>query len=152
MQPDVEEIERLAKAPLLSNEAGDRGQQTIRTAQAAIAALDPTEDPENLFRASRPGPLHEKNFAPLRASDLLAETPEVTEWIFEEYLPAGSLALLAGKPKEGKTTLVYELAVKVAQGQPFLGRSVRQGGVLILAVEEHRRDVSMRLHTWGPRI
>src|SRR5215510_6246446 len=137
MQPDLTEIERLATEPLLSNEA------------AESLHLQGRENPDHSFRAYRPGPLHESNFAPRRASDLLAETPEPTEWIFEEYVPVGSLALLAGKPKEGKTTLAYELAVRVAQGHPFLGRSVRQGGVLILAVEEHPRDVRMRLHTLG---
>ena len=104
---------------------------------------------DNSFRAYRPDPLHTSNFKPLQASELLAEVPEPTEWILEDYLATGSLGLIAGKPKEGKTTLVYELAVKVTQGLPFLGRTTQQGGVLILAVEEHRRDVKMRLQNLG---
>ena len=75
--------------------------------------------------------------------------PEPTEWILEDYLATGSLALLAGKPKEGKSTFIFELCVKLAQGQPFLGRTTLKGGVLVLAVEEHRRDVKMRLQNLG---
>ena len=96
-----------------------------------------------------PSGLPETNFNPKLASDLLAEVPEPTEWILEDFLALGSLALIAGKPKEGKTTLVYELCVKMARGQTFLGRTTRKGGVLILAVEEHQRDVRMRLHNLG---
>ena len=107
------------------------------------------DTPGNSFLAYRPGGLPETNFNPISAPDLLAEVSEPTDWILEDYLPAGSLALIAGKPKEGKTTLVYELAAKVAQGGVFLGRTTRKGGVLILAVEEHRRDVKMRLQNLG---
>jgi putative DNA primase/helicase len=107
------------------------------------------DTPGNSFLAYRPGGLPETSFRPVRASDLLAEVQEPTTWLLEDYLPMGSLALLAGKPKEGKTTLVYELAVRVAQGLPFLGRTTRQGSVLILAVEEHRRDVMSRLQNLG---
>lgn len=103
----------------------------------------------NSIRAYRQGPLHESNFSPIQASELLAEVPEPTEFILDEYLARGSLALLAGKPKEGKTTLVYQLCVRLCQGQPFLGRTTKKGGVLILAVEEHRRDVKLRLQNLG---
>lgn len=104
---------------------------------------------DNSFPAYKTDPLHETHFSPLRAADLLAEPLQPPEWVLEDFLALGSLALLASKPKEGKSTLTYELAVKVAQGLPFLGRTTRKGNVLILAVEEHRRDVTMRLHGLG---
>lgn len=115
----------------------------LQTVSAAVVQA------ENAIRAYRPGPLHESNFNPISACDLLAETPEPIEYVLEDYFALGSLVLIAGKPKEGKTTLVYEAAVNIAQGKPFLGRSTQQCGVLILAVEEHRRDVRMRLHNLG---
>lgn len=79
----------------------------------------------------------------------LGEEDEAVDWILDEYLPAGGLALLAGKPKEGKTTLTYELAVCVAKGCHFLNRPTSGGGVLILALEEHPRDVRLRLRALG---
>jgi RecA-family ATPase len=72
------------------------------------------------------------------------------EWVFEDYLPAGGLVILAGKPKEGKTTLTYELVVKVAKGEPFLGRDTKKGGVLVLGLEEHPRDMGLRLRSLAP--
>ena len=86
-------------------------------------------------------------FNPVKASTLVAQedTDEARVWILEDYLPEGGLVTLAAKPKVGKTTLAYELAVKVARGEPFLDRQTTQGGVLILALEEHPRDVKNRL-------
>ena len=107
------------------------------------------DTPGNSFLAYRPGGLPETIFHAISAPDLLAEVTEPTEWILDDYLPAGALALIAGKPKEGKTTLVYQFAVQVAQGGIFLGRPTKKGGVLILAVEEHRRDVKARLQGLG---
>ena len=136
--------------------------RTVRNQTLAVlSAIEAGEDAGRLselvkeiagadsISAYRPGPLHESNFKPMQASELLAEVTVPTEWILEDYLATGSLALIAGKPKEGKTTLIYELAVRVAQGQTFLGRTTRQGGVLILAVEEHQRDVKLRLQNLG---
>jgi predicted ATP-dependent serine protease len=74
---------------------------------------------------------------------------EAVDWILEDYLPAGGLVILAGKPKEGKTTLAYELTVKVAKGLPFLNRQTRAAGVLILGLEEHPRDIRVRLRNLG---
>jgi hypothetical protein len=42
-----------------------------------------------------------------------------TEWVVEDLLPPG-LALLAGPPKIGKSTLAYDLAMAVASGSKFL--------------------------------
>ena len=106
-------------------------------------------DTHNAIPPYREGAPHESHFHPIAASALLAEPPEAIKWILDDYLPAGGLVLLAGKPKEGKTTLSYEIATKVAQGVPFLGRQTRQGAVLILALEEHARDVRIRLHHLG---
>ena len=110
---------------------------------------DPKAEEQNSIHAYSPHPPHESHFHPIAAPELLAEPPEEVDWVLDEYLPAGGLALLAGKPKEGKTTLSYELAVSVAQGSTFLGRQTRKGAVLILALEEHGRDVNLRLRHLG---
>ena len=51
--------------------------------------------------------------------------------------------------KTGKSTLVYRLIVCIAQGMDFLERKTERGAVLILAVEEHVRDVERRLRRFG---
>jgi hypothetical protein len=61
----------------------------------------------------------------------------------------GTLNVLAAYMKVGKSTFAYALAMAVARGNSFLDGSTQAGGVLILAVEEHRRDVKLRLALFG---
>ena len=60
--------------------------------------------------------------------------------------------ILAAKPKVGKSTLAYQLVVKIAKGETFLERTTKQGGVLIVALEEHLRDVRLRLKELDGRL
>lgn len=84
------------------------------------------------------------------ASLVEVEEPDSgVEWIWDGMIPRGGLTLFIAKPKVGKTTCVYEFAVKVASALPFLGRSTRRCGVLILALEEHPREVKRRLRALG---
>ena len=94
--------------------------------------------------------MEERQFRPMSATLLMdQDLEEQVPWVFEGYLPIGSLVILAAKPKVGKTTLAYQLAVKVAKGERFLERDAMQAGVLILALEEHPRDVRLRLKELG---
>lgn len=109
-----------------------------------------TMDKYSFSVPSKGGTLKERELCPISAVDFLAQDwGEEIDWVWEDYLPGGGLVMLAAKPKVGKSTLAYDLAVKVAQGEPFLGRQTTQGGVLILALEEHPRDVRLRLKALG---
>ena len=88
-------------------------------------------------------------FAPLHVSALAAEVPESIDWLVHRLVPKGVLMLLTGYMKTGKSTLAYDLVVAVAQDRAVLDRQTLKGGVLILAVEEHRRDVMNRLRHYG---
>lgn len=90
-------------------------------------------------------------FSVVTAAELLdcAECDLQSDWILDSLIKPGALIAFVAKPKVGKTTLVYELAVRIAQGLPFLGRASRACGVLILALEEHRRDIQRRLRALG---
>ena len=74
-------------------------------------------------------------------SDLLAEPPESLDYIWDQTLPAAGLSILAAKPKVGKSTTARCLALAVAKGEDFLGRSTSQGPVVYLALEEKRSEV-----------
>lgn len=80
------------------------------------------------------GALH---FAPLR-------------WAVPELLPEG-LAILAGKPKFGKSFLALDLAIAVASGGKAL-RSIdcEAGDVLYLALEDGKRRLQDRLRKLVP--
>ncbi len=88
-------------------------------------------------------------FKPVAMSKFLAGPPPSMDWVWEPYLPVGSLSLLTAYAKVGKSTFAYPLALAVARGALFLGTSTTQGPVLILAVEEHARDVRHRLERFG---
>src|SRR5262245_45179490 len=99
--------------------------------------------------APKGGVGRERNLRPVSAAEILAREPEPIPWVWDLYLPAGSLALLASFMKVGKSTFVYALLVAIAQGRPFLRHPTKQCGVLVLAVEEHERDVQRRLRDCG---
>lgn len=56
-------------------------------------------------------------------------------WLVPELLPAHGIAVLHGEPAAGKTFLALDLAMHVARGIGWAGRSVQQGGVLYVAGE-----------------
>lgn len=158
MQPDVRRIVETSTRPLDAQMSGkvspkEHNPDSLSCPTPINGALHESQisDGGDAFSFMHPPSLigHETNFHPLAASAFLAEPEEMVDWVHEDYCPAGGVVILAGKPKEGKTTLAYELVVKVSKGEPFLGRTTTQGGVLILALEEHRRDVRLRLSGLG---
>jgi AAA domain len=138
---------------LMSNESAETATvPDVSGAHAPRSTTDtgkPASPAANSIPPPKEGIGRSSNFNPVKASDLLARPPEPLTWIWEPYLPVGSLALLAAYMKVGKSTFAYALAVAVAQGRPFLGYPTKQGSVLILAVEEHARDVRLRLERFG---
>jgi AAA domain-containing protein len=120
-------------------------------AAAPILGAPPRPQTNNSFLPPKGAIGKGTNFRPLSAAELLAREPQPLVWVWEPFLPEGTLNLLVAFMKVGKSTLVYALALAVAQGQAFLGYPTKQGGVLILAVEEHPRDVRRRLERFGMR-
>jgi hypothetical protein len=88
-------------------------------------------------------------FKPLSASELLAREMPNIPYVLFGYIAKGILALLVAYMKTGKSTLVYRLIVCIAQGLDFLDRKTERGAVLILACEEHPRDIERRLRRFG---
>ncbi len=112
---------------------------------------EPASPGANSFPPHKGGTGQGTNLRLVSAAELLAEESEPLRWIWEPFLPEGTLALLAAFMKVGKSTFAYALAVAVAQGRDFLGYQTTSGGVAILAVEEHPRDVLRRLRRFGLR-
>lgn len=76
-------------------------------------------------------------FETLTLAQLLEVSKEQPiQYLIDGLLPVGSLNMIAGKPKSGKSTLVRQLASCVAKGTDFLGRSTSKGEVLYFASEE----------------
>ena len=91
----------------------------------------------------------ETNFHPIKADELLAQPDEPIQWVWETMIPEGCLFLLSAFMKVGKSELAYRFAISIAQGASFLNMTTTKTSVLILAVEEHPRDVKRRLRRLG---
>jgi hypothetical protein len=85
----------------------------------------------------------------VRAGELLARADAELEFAVEGLLPLGGTAVLAGRPKGGKSTLALNLALSVARGETFLGRKTRKGPVLYLALEGAPRGWKAILQNLG---
>ena len=121
--------------------------------RAAIPHTETVIESQNpLLAGSLPksGGVQETNFCPPTALEFVESIQEESiDWLLEGYLAKGSLVVWVAKPKTGKTTIIYQAARAVAEGRNFLGREAQKGSVLILAVEEHQRDVKLRLQDLG---
>ncbi|GJQ48030.1 MAG: AAA family ATPase [Candidatus Kuenenia stuttgartiensis] len=83
------------------------------------------------------------------ASDLLSEVEEETDWLIEGLLPSGGFSVITAKPKVGKSTLVKQMALHIAKGDPFLDRRCVQGAVIYLALEDKRAEIRKHLKAMG---
>ena len=109
-----------------------------------------TRTAEDLVALQQATPVYEPSQAPKMRNttfnltslrDLLAEPEEVVSWLVEDRIPSGGLALLAGKPKAGKSTMTRDLAFAVARGTDWLGWRTSPGAVWYLALEDKRSEV-----------
>jgi hypothetical protein len=80
---------------------------------------------------------------------LLAEPDDAIEWLIEDRFAYGSVNLLAGKPKAGKSTLARYLAFCVATGTTFLGHRATEGMVWYLVLEDKRSEVRRHFRSLG---
>ncbi len=78
----------------------------------------------------------ERPRAPFRWVRDLPEGAVPVDWVCEGLLVRGEVALLASRPKVGKSTLARCLAACVLRGEPFLGRRTVEGSVLWVSREE----------------
>jgi hypothetical protein len=70
-------------------------------------------------------------------SEALANVPPEPPWTWDGYAAPGTLTLLGGKPKVGKSTLLFALLEALLAGLPFLGRRTTETGTLLLSEERH---------------
>jgi hypothetical protein len=90
-----------------------------------------------------------KTFELMPLSDLLSKPVEDTDYLVQDSLVAAGTSVWVGKPKAGKTTLIRYLAFCVAGGCSFLGKDVRKGRVIYLALEEKESQVKQHFADMG---
>lgn len=69
------------------------------------------------------------------------------DFLIEDVLPVGSLAELHGPPGGGKTFLAIDMALSVASGRAFFGRTVRKGRV-VYVIAEGQSGMGIRYRAW----
>jgi putative DNA primase/helicase len=112
--------------------------------------LDGAEAVKMLCMSYKEGGVHETNFRPPTALEFVESIKEeAVDYILEGYLARGAVVLWVAKPKMGKSTIIYQAGRAIAAGRMFLGRETEKGAVLILAPEEHPRDIKLRLKDLG---
>ena len=82
-------------------------------------------------------------------SDLFKAPDTPTEWLLAKLLPVAATSILGARPGAGKSSIARNLAMCVADGVPFLGRGVKQGRVMVAALEENRKMVIKAFRTMG---
>jgi predicted ATP-dependent serine protease len=78
----------------------------------------------------------------------LANVPREPPWTWDGYLAPGAITLLAGRPKVGKSTLVFGLFEAILTGRTFLERTTRAQGVLLLS-EEREGTLAEKARRFG---
>ena len=95
---------------------------------------------------------HLGTFPFMSVEDLLTASDEGVAWLVDDMLSTGGFSMLIAKPKVGKSTLARTLALKVARGDPWLGRTVQPGPVLYIALEEQRAVVAEHFRAMGVHV
>lgn len=112
------------------------------------ARQDPILEPIFLVHLSEEDRIRELNarFEPAAGDSLpfatlaqaVADIPQEPSWLWSGYVAPRMITLLAGRPKIGKSTLVFSLLAAMQRGQDFLGQATRPAGALVLS--EERED------------
>lgn len=82
---------------------------------------------------------------PVTAESIFYRPFETQPMIVEDIIPGG-LTVLAGTPKIGKSWMALDLAISIAEGLPFLGKSTHKTGVLYYCLEDTYVRIRNRMH------
>jgi hypothetical protein len=80
---------------------------------------------------------------------LSQQSPAKIDWLVDGLIPAEGLTLIGSKPKAGKSTLLTELLVAIAEERPFLGRVTKKSDCIHLHLEGPKAYPGMRFKELG---
>lgn len=106
------------------------------------------QDVEKAYAAPHPDstePLRDSKRLLHPISDLAEEARRPTEWLWKGIIPRGGCGMIVAPPKVGKTRLSLSLMLSIGSGEPFLGRRVQKGSVLMLSLEDGESLLSHRI-------
>lgn len=78
------------------------------------------------------------------APELIATEGLVREWAVRDFVPLGSITVIAGKKGKGKSVMALHMAHAVATGRSMLGRRTNSGEVLYIGTEDDEIELRDR--------
>lgn len=137
--PELARVSR-AGTTLKAADTPDTSRNARSGGQSAGVRADDTPAP-----ADTPSP-----FTVLDTSTMLATEPPPVRWLIDGVVERGSLTLLAGREKEGKSLLTQALAACVASGGgEIAGITCKPGKVLLVDAENGGRVLHRRVRGLG---
>lgn len=108
-------------------------------------------DRENVVRLPRRPVEQQEAFRPFYASQMEGRDSPPLEWVIDGVLLRGTVCILAGAPKIGKSLLLQQLLTSVAIGADWLGRETVQSKAFGLFAEDpqhmlERRETGILAH------
>lgn len=86
-------------------------------------------------------------FAPIAASDLIRDYPDLRPVVIADLLREGEVMNVVAAPKVGKSWLVHSLAVAVVSGRDWLEKATTRGRALLIDGELHLETLAKRLRS-----
>lgn len=86
----------------------------------------------------------------LNTDQVLEAETDRADWLIQGLLPIGTLCLLVGPPKRGKSLMTLNMGLAVTLGKRFLGMDTKQVPVLIASWEDTPGLISGRLKKMLP--
>ena len=108
--------------------------KTANSSSAATETASKPQDGENQVPA----------LATMSVKELQSAVYPPLRFAVDGIIPEG-LSILAGATKSGKSWMVFDLVLSVADGQPFLGRDTAKSRCLYLALEDGNRRLQSRM-------
>ena len=81
----------------------------------------------------------------ISAADLYDQELPPVEWLLEDILPVGAVAMLSSKPKMFKSYMALGMCVAICQGKPYLGYKSKKCDCLYFDLESEWRRPKERL-------
>jgi putative DNA primase/helicase len=149
--PDAAALDRLFRSSGLMREKWQRPDYRARTIEKALSGRSEYFEPHREFDSPSKGVDDGRNerklpFAPLAIA--LANVPAEPPWTWDGYLAPGAITLLAGRPKVGKSTLVFGLFEAILAARTFLEHTTRAQGILLLS-EERESTLAEKARRFG---
>lgn len=135
-----DELTKLKVPHILYNVAGDKKDPNELLMADAKALAENVKSAKRTVR---------KHFATAKDSfdalELQSEYIEPPTWVVQDVLPTG-LAILCAPSKIGKSWMMLQLGLAVAEGKEFLDFKTEKNGVLYYALEDSKSRIKDRLN------